>query len=73
MALSLTRIVLEQDDAKTKHNHDNRDKRWPTQSWYVDPKEELIGILMTQRLWDTPSPPSVLLDFWTSAYRAIDD
>jgi CubicO group peptidase (beta-lactamase class C family) len=42
-------------------------------SWYVDPKEELIGILMTQRLWDTPSPPSVLLDFWTSAYRAIDD
>ncbi|MCA1739531.1 MAG: beta-lactamase family protein [Actinobacteria bacterium] len=42
-------------------------------SWYVDPKEELIGILMTQRVWDTPSPPSVLLDFWTSAYRAIDD
>ena len=42
-------------------------------SWYVDPKEELIGILITQRLWDTPSPPSVLLDFWTSAYRAIDD
>jgi CubicO group peptidase (beta-lactamase class C family) len=42
-------------------------------SWYVDPKEELIGILMTQRVWDGPSPPSVLLDFWTSAYRAIDD
>jgi CubicO group peptidase (beta-lactamase class C family) len=42
-------------------------------SWYVDPKEELIGILMTQRVWDTPSPPSVLLDFWTSVYRAIDD
>jgi len=42
-------------------------------SWYVDPKERLIGILMTQRVWDDPSPPSVLLDFWTSAYRAIDD
>ena len=42
-------------------------------SWYVDPKEELVGILMTQRVWDFPSPPGVLLDFWTSAYQAIDD
>ena len=42
-------------------------------SWYVDPKEELIGILMTQRIWDSPSPPGVLLDFWTSTYHAIDD
>jgi hypothetical protein len=39
----------------------------------VDPKEELVGILMTQRVWDSPSPPAVLLDFWTSAYGAIDD
>jgi CubicO group peptidase (beta-lactamase class C family) len=42
-------------------------------SWYVDPKEELVGILMTQRVWDSPSPPGVLLDFWTSAYQAIGD
>jgi CubicO group peptidase (beta-lactamase class C family) len=42
-------------------------------SWYVDPEEELIGILMTQRVWDSPSPPGVLLDFWTSAYQAIDE
>ena len=42
-------------------------------SWYVDPKEELVGILMTQRVWDSPSPPGVLLDFWTSTYQAIDD
>ena len=42
-------------------------------SWYVDPREELIGILMTQRVWDSPNPPGVLLDFWTSAYQAIDD
>jgi hypothetical protein len=33
----------------------------------------LIGILMTQRLWTSPSPPPVQLDFWTSAYQAIDD
>ena len=42
-------------------------------SWYVDPEEELVGILMTQRLWDASSAPVVLLDFWTSVYGAIDD
>jgi CubicO group peptidase (beta-lactamase class C family) len=42
-------------------------------SWYVDPEEELVGILMTQRLWDESGAPAVLLDFWTSAYGAIDD
>ena len=42
-------------------------------SWYSDPREEMIGILMTQRMWNSPSPPNVLLDFWTSAYQAIDD
>ena len=42
-------------------------------SWYVDPKEELIGILLTQRVWDATGIPKVLLDFWTSAYQAIDD
>ncbi len=41
-------------------------------SWYVDPTEDLIGILMTQRVWDSPEPPAVLLDFWTSAYQVID-
>ncbi|MBI1775344.1 MAG: hypothetical protein HYR63_08360 [Proteobacteria bacterium] len=33
----------------------------------------MVAILMTQRLWDSPVPPAVYLDFWTSAYRAIDD
>ena len=26
-----------------------------------------------QRVWDSPSAPGVLLDFWTCAYQAIDD
>jgi len=39
----------------------------------VDPKENMIGILMTQRMMDSPDPPKVFLDFWTSAYQAIDD
>ncbi|MGH3146707.1 MAG: serine hydrolase domain-containing protein [Rubrobacter sp.] len=42
-------------------------------SWHVDPVEGLIGILMTQRIWDSPGAPGVYLDFWTSAYAAIDD
>ncbi len=41
-------------------------------SWYVDPKEDLVGILMTQRLWDSTFL-AIHQDFWTSAYQAIDD
>ena len=42
-------------------------------SWRSDPKEEIVGILMTQRAWESPTPPPVTVDFWTSAYQAIDD
>jgi CubicO group peptidase (beta-lactamase class C family) len=42
-------------------------------SGYVDPREDLVGILMTQRSWTSPAPPPVCRDFWTSAYQAIDD
>src|SRR5438067_2485845 len=42
-------------------------------SWASDPGEDLVGILMTQRLMDSPSPPAVFSDFWTLAYGAIDD
>jgi len=42
-------------------------------SGYSDPKEEMVGILMTQRMMDSPELPRVFLDFWTSAYQAIDD
>jgi len=42
-------------------------------SWYSDPREEMVIILMTQRAWTSPRPPDVCLDFWTSAYQAIDD
>jgi len=41
-------------------------------SWTSDPTEDLIGILMTQRMgFLTLSKP--YLDFWTGAYQAIDD
>jgi len=42
-------------------------------SGYMDPKEDMVAILMTQRVWDSPSAPAVYLDFWTAAYQAIDD
>jgi CubicO group peptidase (beta-lactamase class C family) len=42
-------------------------------SWYSDPKENLTGILLTQRMTDSPQPPRALVDFWTLAYQAIDD
>ena len=40
-------------------------------SAYMDPTEDMVGILMTQRVWDEPKAPAVLTDFWTAAYQAI--
>jgi CubicO group peptidase (beta-lactamase class C family) len=40
-------------------------------SWYADPREEMVIILMTQSAWASLSPPNVY--FWTLAYQAIDD
>jgi CubicO group peptidase (beta-lactamase class C family) len=65
-------IVTRRDDLAATPGRYGWDGGYGT-SWYVDPKEELIGILMTQRLWDASGAPVVLLDFWTSAYGAIDD
>jgi CubicO group peptidase (beta-lactamase class C family) len=42
-------------------------------SWYSDPREDMVTILMTQRAWTSPTPPDVCRDFWTLAYQAIDD
>jgi len=42
-------------------------------SWHVDPKEEMVGVLMTQRRPDKLGIPALTLDFWTSASQLIDD
>jgi CubicO group peptidase (beta-lactamase class C family) len=42
-------------------------------SWRADPREEMTAILLTPKPWDSPSPPNVFRDFWTTAYSAIDD
>jgi len=41
-------------------------------SWHVDPKEGLVGVLMTQRRPDRLAISPVALDFWTSAYQLIE-
>jgi CubicO group peptidase (beta-lactamase class C family) len=41
-------------------------------SAYTDPTGGMIGILMTQRLMDSPEPPKVFTDFWTLAYGAME-
>ncbi len=40
-------------------------------SWYCDPRENMITILMTPCFFTSPNPPNV--SFWTLAYQAIDD
>ena len=40
-------------------------------SWYCDPRENMITILMTPCFFASPNPPNV--SFWTLAYQAIDD
>ncbi|HEY0993962.1 MAG TPA: serine hydrolase domain-containing protein [Kofleriaceae bacterium] len=42
-------------------------------SWYVDPSEDLVGILMIQRRPELLAPPIITSDFWTSVYQALDD
>jgi CubicO group peptidase (beta-lactamase class C family) len=42
-------------------------------SWFVDPHERLVGVLMIQRRPDVLNIPAITRDFWTSAYQLIDD
>ncbi len=39
---------------------------------YTDPANEMIGILFTQRMMESPEPPKVFSDFWTLAYGAME-
>jgi CubicO group peptidase (beta-lactamase class C family) len=41
-------------------------------SAYTDPAEGLIGILLTQRMTDSPEPSRLYTDFWTLAYGAME-
>ena len=41
-------------------------------SWANDPREGLVGIVLTQRSFDGPQGSAVVHDFWTTAYQALD-
>ena len=40
-------------------------------SQYIDPTEDVIGVLLTQQAWDGIGLPKVLLDFWNGTYQAL--
>jgi CubicO group peptidase (beta-lactamase class C family) len=42
-------------------------------SWHVDPVEGVVGVLLTQRVMDSATPPPSFVDFWTTAYAALAD
>jgi CubicO group peptidase (beta-lactamase class C family) len=42
-------------------------------SLYIDPNEDMVGVLLAQRRPEVPALPRVVFDFWASAYQAIDD
>jgi len=42
-------------------------------SWCTDPHEDMVAILLIQRLMTSPISGDINADFWTLAYQAIDD
>jgi CubicO group peptidase (beta-lactamase class C family) len=44
-----------------------------TTAWRSAPAEDVVGIVLAQRLMSGPALPAVIADFWTHAYQAIDD
>jgi CubicO group peptidase (beta-lactamase class C family) len=61
-----------------------RDELWGTPGRYgwdggfgttafADPAEDMIGILLTQRMMEAPVPPRIYTDFFATAYAAIND
>jgi CubicO group peptidase (beta-lactamase class C family) len=65
-------VVVRRDDPCASPGRFGWDGGYGT-SGHSDPAEDLVGILLTQRLMDSPGGPSAFKDFWTSAYQAIDD
>lgn len=65
-------VITRRDDLPATPGRFGWDGGYGT-SGYADPGEDMVGILLTQRLTDSPASTSVFGDFWTSVYAAIDD
>ena len=64
-------VVTKRDDLAATPGRFGWDGGYGT-SGYSDPEEDMVGILMTQRVVG-PNSPGIDTDFWTSAYAAIND
>ena len=64
-------VVTKRDDVWATPGRFGWDGGYGT-AWASDPEEELVGLLMTQRI-GFPLHSPVYLDFWTSAYSALED
>ena len=62
-------VIIKRDDLSAVPGRFGWDGGLGT-SWYSDPTEGLVGILMTQVMG---FPSGIYSDFWTSAYGALDD
>ena len=65
-------VVTRRDDVASVPGRFGWDGAFST-SFYVDPHEDMVGVLMAQCRPGALRLPPVILDFWTSAYQAIDD
>ncbi len=65
-------VVTRRTDLSTTPGRFGWDGGYGT-SGHSDPAEDMVDVLTTQRMMDSPQPPRVFTNFWTSAYQAIDD
>ena len=65
-------VVTRRDDVASVPGRFGWDGAFNT-SLYVDPREEMVGVLMAQCRPGALRMPPLVLDFWTSVYQAIDD
>lgn len=65
-------VVTRRDDVAATPGKYGWDGGFGT-SWYADPEEHMVTILLTQAAFTSADPPPVVRDFWTAAYAAIDD
>ena len=65
-------VVTHRDDLASVPGRFGWDGAFST-SLYVDPREEMVGVLMAQCRPGALRMPPLVVDFWTSAYQAIDD
>jgi len=64
-------VALKRDNLFTTPGRFGWDGGYGT-SAYADPANDFAGILLSQKLMDSPEAPKHYVDFWTSAYQAIE-